>query len=448
MKALYDYFSVSTIHGLRYILPQNGPLMRIIWVIIVFTAFSLCLFMINASLEESLEHPISSAIQSVPASKFPFPTLSLFPERQNANLDEFREHILNALDVDCRQINESWREACWKHRHKLDDKFGKHLPEVAERIFRDVKETVARMFRFQAEETALLCDTTDKATTKLLQRFMDVSTVNYTYVIALEKGILQVVKDNFRTMAENAAKVKMDLEALASKLKLSKSSSSSKRCPSLVHSLRLVSFNALQTFAIIHRAHDNHLPLGSLLRFKTNKPFYKEEHYRDIDSLQIGNISVRSMFTYINTFTANGGTLCCVKEHFWNDEAYDMCGSCRNFEDFVKENSMRNRVYPSEAKKVMQLGLPTFGYDIAGETLQDLTRQAAQSLNFDQEVTRNGYRSDSPVVWLCTSEASIPVPCPRLTLTYSVTGYVVSMRNDKMKLDDDIYIYIFNPNDE
>ena len=79
MKALKEYLSSSTIHGLYYIGSTNSRILKIFWIVIVFTGFSIAFNMILGSVSSWKKSPVISTIETKPISDARFPQVTVCP---------------------------------------------------------------------------------------------------------------------------------------------------------------------------------------------------------------------------------------------------------------------------------------------------------------------------------------------------------------------------------
>ena len=78
MGGFKDFLESSTIHGLGYISTTKN-LVKIFWIGVVISGFTVALFLISNSFSSWAESPISTSIESFPISEAPFPKVSVCP---------------------------------------------------------------------------------------------------------------------------------------------------------------------------------------------------------------------------------------------------------------------------------------------------------------------------------------------------------------------------------
>ena len=79
MDCIKEFLESSTVHGLTYISTSRNNLVKLFWVVIVFTGFLTASFMIRLSFEAWEKSPIATTIETLPISKAPFPIVTVCP---------------------------------------------------------------------------------------------------------------------------------------------------------------------------------------------------------------------------------------------------------------------------------------------------------------------------------------------------------------------------------
>ena len=104
-RNLVDYFSQTTVHGLRYIIDGRNVFERLIWVVMIVFGFVYCTTMIWGAFEYWKTHPVETTIDQVgvPVQELPFPTITVCDTKSlqmpRRNQWMFIETLLNSLDV-------------------------------------------------------------------------------------------------------------------------------------------------------------------------------------------------------------------------------------------------------------------------------------------------------------------------------------------------------------
>ena len=80
VKGLFQSFlENSTIHGLQYIASEKQGIAKLLWVLIVFTGFTVAGFLIFDSAKSWEESPISTSVETLPISQVQFPVVTVCP---------------------------------------------------------------------------------------------------------------------------------------------------------------------------------------------------------------------------------------------------------------------------------------------------------------------------------------------------------------------------------
>ena len=89
MDKLRDFLESSTIHGLNYVSTTRKSV-RLFWVVVVFTGFTLAAMLINQSFEDWSENPVKTTIETLPISQITLPKVTVCPPKNtytNLNYD-------------------------------------------------------------------------------------------------------------------------------------------------------------------------------------------------------------------------------------------------------------------------------------------------------------------------------------------------------------------------
>ena len=83
MDTISDFLEGSTIHGLTYISTSKPRIVKVVWTILVITAFLIAGLLITKSYKAWQETPISSSITTYPISFINFPTITVCPPQDS-----------------------------------------------------------------------------------------------------------------------------------------------------------------------------------------------------------------------------------------------------------------------------------------------------------------------------------------------------------------------------
>ena len=89
IKFLRDFLESSTLHGLSYI-STTKKFVKLFWIFVVFTAFSLACVVIKMSFQSWAESPVKTAIETRPITEITFPSITVCPPKNtytNLNYD-------------------------------------------------------------------------------------------------------------------------------------------------------------------------------------------------------------------------------------------------------------------------------------------------------------------------------------------------------------------------
>ena len=76
MEEFKEFLESSTIHGLVYISTSKSRLLRLLWIAIVVTAFSVALKLISNSYMEWSRDPVSTSVSTHPIEQLEFPNVT------------------------------------------------------------------------------------------------------------------------------------------------------------------------------------------------------------------------------------------------------------------------------------------------------------------------------------------------------------------------------------
>ena len=81
MQEIRHFLESSTIHGLLYIATTSQKIVRIFWILVVFTGFSVAGFIIFKSFRDWEESPVKTTIETLPITEITFPKVTVCPPK-------------------------------------------------------------------------------------------------------------------------------------------------------------------------------------------------------------------------------------------------------------------------------------------------------------------------------------------------------------------------------
>ena len=81
MEVFKEFLESSTIHGLVYISTSKNRLLRLLWIAIVVTAFSVALKLISNSYIDWSQDPVSTSVSTHPIENLVFPNVTVCPPK-------------------------------------------------------------------------------------------------------------------------------------------------------------------------------------------------------------------------------------------------------------------------------------------------------------------------------------------------------------------------------
>ena len=81
MEVFNEFLESSTIHGLVYISTSKKRLLRVLWIAIIVTAFSVALKLIFNSFIDWSRDPVSTSVSTHPVEKLTFPNVTVCPPK-------------------------------------------------------------------------------------------------------------------------------------------------------------------------------------------------------------------------------------------------------------------------------------------------------------------------------------------------------------------------------
>ncbi len=144
IATLRSYLQESSVHGLRYLMPQDKSqepasfLQLFFWLCTILTAFSLSGFILYNSFREANEFPIITTVDSLTVQEVPFPAVTI-----NAgnvlNPWGFVEKMFSLVDYECYETPYDCSESKENVRKDLDFLINKVVREFFGKVFNKLK---------------------------------------------------------------------------------------------------------------------------------------------------------------------------------------------------------------------------------------------------------------------------------------------------------------------
>jgi hypothetical protein len=164
MNILQRYLSVSSIHGLRYLVKGNSLIIRLTWGMLVMLAFAMCCAMIWNNWADEANHPVATSIESRPASAFAAPALTVAYTNPFKAINPYDvvERVLNYFVYDCSRLEEGDQNVCMEKSIKVKRKFQPLLQTRLRRIRYDFQDMVIRYEEADSLYRNVLCRQIDE----------------------------------------------------------------------------------------------------------------------------------------------------------------------------------------------------------------------------------------------------------------------------------------------
>jgi len=278
------FTAASTVHGFQYLAPPNGRLVKLVWLLAMSTAFTFCGYWIHQNSQEIGRNPISTTIQMVPISSFPFPTVTFSPTFGRRGLIKTHLHplnvlepVLNLLTYDCSdiEVNKAERENCRQKSLKVRNHFKSLTKEAHEEVYFMIQRKLMKMADVNFAEQTLCWRWQRPNEIELLSRtLLEMLKGNFTGSLP-QKEIAPLFDEFFlQPLAMSVAQLRKKLSKLMNtdgKMPLKK------ECKSIVKKASSQMLSALLPFlfAVGDPLHKSKLPFGTLL---ANTIWDKENH--------------------------------------------------------------------------------------------------------------------------------------------------------------------------
>jgi len=406
MKVINSYLNVTSVHGLRYCHSRNNSsVVRFVWLTVIGSAFTFCTINIREKWLESQRNPISSTIQSVPASELPFPVVTFASRYQEASWETMQERLLNRLKLDCSNLP---KLKCHLQNKELREIAFPDLGDILKAMTVAVDKFLSEIYPNGTENWQ--CPSGDGAY-NVGDEFILRLVGNKEELSGFEKG-LQVWLESHISQRKEEKDIEQDLLELAAKFNLS---SMSQNCSEDIANSHSANVRLFKAFLIIARSQPK-LPWGSLQR--TNYSNYPK-NMTLIDQTLKNHYDLKFSFEqfFYKLFLKkleNGD--CCLR-HFPRHIRETLCTSTICSLLPLENLAMK----PMDAMKLLSLGIPPFVHDFHQETFDRLALTAKNVLGFDN--TSLIPVNDPTLMWLCRDVTRRHTKCPKARLTYTERGY-------------------------
>ena len=83
MEGVKEFLESSSIHGLGHVASTRVPLIKLLWIFLVFTGFTVAGFLIQQSFSSWADSPISTTIETLPITDIDFPNVTVCPPKNS-----------------------------------------------------------------------------------------------------------------------------------------------------------------------------------------------------------------------------------------------------------------------------------------------------------------------------------------------------------------------------
>ena len=97
LKELFTFFEATTIHGLSYLSQNHSRSTRIIWTLIVFTAFGIASYFLYETIKGFDTKYTSTTVEDRSIHEYPFPAVTFDPNVYNSKI-YFLRTFLNQFE--------------------------------------------------------------------------------------------------------------------------------------------------------------------------------------------------------------------------------------------------------------------------------------------------------------------------------------------------------------
>ena len=99
-----SYFRNTSIHGFRYTIETPNRFLKLLWIISIVIAFSICFFLISANLEEAELNPTITSTEETVLDDMPAPAISILAPRKTLYLYS-RYRVANSIKACDPKVN-------------------------------------------------------------------------------------------------------------------------------------------------------------------------------------------------------------------------------------------------------------------------------------------------------------------------------------------------------
>jgi len=383
MKFIDHYLSVSSVHGLRYLTPGNGCLIRLSWALAITTALIICTIMVQQGIKENQENPVATSITNVPVSTMPFPAVTFIPLNQDYDYGFARgivEKALNHFPFDCSASgfgNHSLKEAfdCLEKVSKVKSAFFGHFELNTTKSWAKFKDIII---------------SDDSLTSKnLAQRFL------------CKSGILPFLNSIPKYFVELLQNDTLDVDFFSEYLLHPLNQS----VPKIESELKSIMMSTKRCYVVIQKTPKeriNEVLMNILALGQPNAPFYLGTFLRTVDRRKFQTIikgKVESVMNLVNFSLVKGRKM-----------------STDHYKEIVDYGSLLIDPFMASDQK--------YFYAIAKKIISELGLE--EKMLFKRE-TPNFH----PILWLCKDDTGIETSCFHFmrSFTHDGLGFTMSNKN-------------------
>lgn len=99
-----SYFRNTSIHGFRYTIETPNRFMKLLWILSIVIAFSICFVLISANLEEAELNPTITSTEEIVLDDMPAPAISILAPRKTLYLYS-RYRVANSIKACDPKVN-------------------------------------------------------------------------------------------------------------------------------------------------------------------------------------------------------------------------------------------------------------------------------------------------------------------------------------------------------
>jgi hypothetical protein len=432
LEAFNAYCDASSIHGLSYLTPKNNIFIRLAWLIALPLVFSICSYMILTQVEETANNPVTSSIQSVPASRVPFPVLTFYNENHEASIETFFERLFNWLPFDCSKAKGKQAHECVNKAKKVRSHFKKEIDKVFAELFdkhmhfarnstRDyiVKQKCQWTHEYYVDllfYPLLMANLTSSDYNTLHAKFYNTARENFLLPTTQGERVKEMTKDIMEQFNVTQPTTKLDCSSI---LELSQQNGD-----------KLIAL--VQTFLVFVSA--KQVPLGTFLRSQigslTSTSYSFTDQHKEVKNLISSLVPLegkgKHFFDLINYADFEWGT-CFMNTHLIRNGPKYFFRSlhCQDWID-MKLQLLKNETEKEMFVKQLMLGIPPFYPHFASDVIEHLAQEGMKRLQLGNSLSKEEVL-DSPSLWYCKTKSLTSNLCVDVQLSLTENGYGFSL---------------------